>query len=48
MTLLSPDKALFRDDAGHQVLFRLRPGAQVLLARVLMSTRARPDQDPRR
>jgi|SRR5580704_13499115 hypothetical protein len=28
MTLLSHDEALFRDDAGHQVLFRLRPGAR--------------------
>ena len=28
MTLLSPDEALFRDDAGHQVLFRLRPEAR--------------------
>lgn len=28
MTLLSPDEALFRDDAGHQVLFRLRAGAR--------------------
>jgi hypothetical protein len=27
MTLLSPAKAVFRDDAGHQVLFRLRRGA---------------------
>jgi hypothetical protein len=27
MTLLSPTKAVFRDDAGHQVLFRLRRGA---------------------
>ena len=27
MTLLSPSKAVFRDDAGHQVQFRLRPGA---------------------
>jgi hypothetical protein len=31
MTLLSPDEALFRDDAGHQVLFRLRPGATSFL-----------------
>jgi hypothetical protein len=28
MTLLSPQEALFRDDAGHQVLFRLRTGAR--------------------
>ena len=28
MTLLSPDEALFRDNAGHQVLFRVRPGAK--------------------
>jgi len=28
MTLLSHDEALFRDDAGHQVLFRLRLGAR--------------------
>ena len=28
MTLLSPDEALFRDNAGHQVLFRARPGAK--------------------
>jgi hypothetical protein len=27
MTLLSPSEAIFRDDAGHHVLFRLRPGA---------------------
>lgn len=27
MTLLSPSKAVFRDDAGHHVQFRLRPGA---------------------
>jgi hypothetical protein len=27
MTLLSQSTALFRDDAGHHVLFRLRPGA---------------------
>jgi hypothetical protein len=27
MTLLSPTEALFRDDAGHHVLFRLRSGA---------------------
>ena len=27
MTLLSPTLALFRDHAGHRVLFRLRPGA---------------------
>jgi hypothetical protein len=27
MTLLSPAEAVFRDDAGHQVQFRLRPGA---------------------
>jgi hypothetical protein len=27
MTLLSPTKAVFRDLAGHQVQFRLRPGA---------------------
>ena len=27
MTLLSPTEALFRDHAGHHVLFRLRPGA---------------------
>jgi len=27
MTLLSPTEALFRDHAGHRVLFRLRPGA---------------------
>jgi hypothetical protein len=28
MTLLPPDEALFRDDAGHQVLFRLLSGAR--------------------
>jgi hypothetical protein len=28
MTLLSPTEALFRDSAGHRVLFRLRPGAR--------------------
>jgi hypothetical protein len=28
MTLLSSDEALFRDATGHQVLFRLRPGAR--------------------
>ena len=28
MTLLSPDEAVFRDDAGHQVLFRLQAGAR--------------------
>jgi hypothetical protein len=28
MTLLPPDQALFRDNAGHQVLFRLRAGAK--------------------
>ena len=27
MTLLPPTRAVFRDDAGHQVQFRLRPGA---------------------
>jgi hypothetical protein len=27
MTLLSPAGAVFRDHAGHQVQFRLRPGA---------------------
>ncbi len=27
MTLLSPAGAVFRDNAGHQVQFRLRPGA---------------------
>jgi hypothetical protein len=27
MTLLSPAEAVFRDHAGHQVYFRLRPGA---------------------
>jgi hypothetical protein len=27
MTLLSPAQAVFRDSAGHQVQFRLRPGA---------------------
>lgn len=27
MTLLSPTEAVFRDQAGHQVRFRLRPGA---------------------
>jgi len=27
MTLLSPARAVFRDDAGHQVLFWLRLGA---------------------
>ena len=27
ITLLSPTDALFRDRAGHHVLFRLRPGA---------------------
>lgn len=27
MTLLSPSEAVFRDNAGHQVLFRLRSGA---------------------
>jgi hypothetical protein len=27
MTLLSPARAVFRDHAGHQVEFRLRPGA---------------------
>jgi hypothetical protein len=27
MTLLSPARAVFRDKAGHQVQFRLRPGA---------------------
>jgi hypothetical protein len=27
MTLLSPVEAVFRDSAGHQVQFRLRPGA---------------------
>jgi hypothetical protein len=26
-TLVSPTKAVFRDAAGHRVLFRLRPGA---------------------
>ena len=28
MTLLSSTEALFRDSAGHRVLFRLRPGAR--------------------
>jgi len=28
MTLLSPDEAVFRDDAGHQVLFRLQTGVR--------------------
>jgi hypothetical protein len=28
MTLLPPDQAVFRDNAGHQVLFRLRTGAK--------------------
>ena len=27
MTLLSPTQAVFRDRAGHQMRFRLRPGA---------------------
>jgi len=27
MTVLSPAEAVFRDHAGHQVQFRLRPGA---------------------
>jgi hypothetical protein len=27
MTLLSASAAIFRDDAGHHVLFRVRPGA---------------------
>jgi hypothetical protein len=27
MTLLSTSEAVFRDDAGHHVLFRVRPGA---------------------
>ena len=27
MTLLSASEAVFRDDAGHHVLFRVRPGA---------------------
>jgi hypothetical protein len=27
ITLLSPTEALFNDQAGHRVLFRLRPGA---------------------
>jgi len=27
MTLVSPAEAVFRDHAGHQVQFRLRPGA---------------------
>jgi hypothetical protein len=27
MTLRLPAAAVFRDDAGHQVQFRLRPGA---------------------
>jgi hypothetical protein len=27
IALLSPTEALFRDHAGHRVLFRLRPGA---------------------
>jgi hypothetical protein len=27
MTLVSPTEAVFRDAAGHRVLFRLRPGA---------------------
>jgi hypothetical protein len=29
MTLLSPGAAVFRDDAGHQVLFRQRSGDQI-------------------
>jgi hypothetical protein len=28
MTLLPPDEAVFRDDAGHQVLFRLETGTR--------------------
>lgn len=28
MTLLSPATAVFRDNAGHYVVFRLRPGAR--------------------
>jgi hypothetical protein len=28
MTMLSSSEALFRDHAGHHVLFRLRPGAR--------------------
>ena len=28
MTLVSASEALFRDSAGHRVLFRLRPGAR--------------------
>jgi hypothetical protein len=27
MTLISPAEAVFRDSVGHQVQFRLRPGA---------------------
>ncbi|TFV47137.1 hypothetical protein [Blastococcus sp. TF02A-35] len=27
MTLVSPTEAVFRDDAGHEVRFRVRPGA---------------------
>jgi hypothetical protein len=27
MTLMSPSTAVFRDAAGHRVVFRLRPGA---------------------
>lgn len=28
MTLISPAEAVFRDSVGHQVQFRLRPGAK--------------------
>ncbi|MEO3977883.1 hypothetical protein [Streptomyces sp. CAU 1734] len=28
MTLVSPEKAVFTDDAGHEVVFRARPGAK--------------------
>ncbi|SDZ08782.1 hypothetical protein SAMN05421504_109133 [Amycolatopsis xylanica] len=27
MTLLTPNRAVFRDDLGHEVFFRARPGA---------------------
>ncbi|RBY93611.1 hypothetical protein DQ237_17440 [Blastococcus sp. TF02-8] len=27
MTMISPTEAVFRDDAGHEVRFRVRPGA---------------------
>jgi hypothetical protein len=35
MTLLSPAEAVFRDHAGHQVQFRLRPGATAFKHRCL-------------